>query len=145
MYITTDLGLDLDTVRRGTVRGKLDNSFLMTCNTFTFDLYFKEDSGETPQLTLEVPSDSESSAVNLDREQRQKREGRHARSQSRSPGLRYHLRSSRTGRRASHAADFLSASIARSEDAFVRPKSRLRSLGDLENEVRKLEISILIV
>lgn len=119
----------------------------MTCNTFTFDLYFKEDSGETPQLTLEVPSDSESSAVNLDREQRQKREGRHARSQSRSPGqgLRYHLRSSRTGRRASHAADFLSASIARSEDAFVRPKSRLRSLGDLENEVRKLEISILIV
>ena len=97
----------------------------------------KEDSGETPQLTLEVPSDSESSAVNLDREQRQRREARHARSQSRSPGqgLRYQHRP-RKGRRASHAADFLSASIARSEDAFVRPKSRLRSLGDLENEVQ---------
>ena len=114
--------------------------------TLTFHLYFKEDSSETPQLTLEVPSDSESSALNLDREQRQRRDGRHRRSQSRSPGqgLRYHHRS-RTGRRASHAADFLSASIARSEDSFVRPKSRLRSLGDLENEVRKLKISILIV
>ena len=100
----------------------------------------QEDPGETPQLTLEVPSDSESSSVSLDKKKRQRREARH-RSQSRSPapGARYHHRS--RGRRASHAADFLSASLASSEDVIMvsqRPKSRLRSLGHLEDEVRLL-------
>ena len=106
-----------------------------------------DDTSQTPQLILEVPSDSESgnllssntSSSSNTKTLSHKRNTPSQKSKNKSPmsQFRYHHRH---GRRASHAADFLSTkpSLTKvaafgSDDMFLFPhKSRLHSLGAIE-------------
>ena len=118
----------------------------------TTDKLYEEDDGtsKTPQLILEVPSDSESanllssstSSSSNTKYFSHKQNSPSPKSKNRLPmsQFRYHQR---RGRRASHAADFISTkpSLTKvaafgSDDMFLFPhKTRLHSLGAIETSV----------